>query len=111
MVLRGAAGSGSHGIEPCAIAQEPDRSFCHSFNCTDLVEEAVRLPVRGAVRSSAVVNQFWYAADAGGDGGHSAGHRFQRREAEGLHLRWHQHQVSKSEQFVEIILLADKSDA
>src|SRR5258707_9826391 len=57
------------------------------------------------------MDEFWDAADAGGDRGDAAGHRFERGEAEGLHLAGHQHQVCEREQLVDVVLLAYEVDA
>jgi hypothetical protein len=41
----------------------------------------------------------------------TAGHGFERGEAEGLHLGGHEHEVGEREELVDVVLLAEEVDA
>ena len=87
VVLRGLAGGLGHGIEAACVAQQGDGRGGHGFDIADFKEQAV----------AAVVDKLRDAADAGTNGGNAARHRFERGEAEGLHLAGQQHEVGERE--------------
>ena len=101
MILRGFAGGRGHGFQAGVVLEQGDGRLRHGVDVADLAEDAV----------FAVFNQLGHAAYAGGDGGHAAGHGFERGEAEGFHLRRHQHEIGEWQELVDVILLAEKVDA
>ena len=101
VILRGFAGGRAHGFKFGWVGEEMDGGGTHGFYIAGLGQNAV----------DAIFNEFWHAADAGGDGGDAAGHSLQRGKAERFHFRRHEHEVGKREKLVDIVLLTEKMDA
>jgi len=83
------------------VAEQGDRGSGHCFYIAYGEEQAI----------DAVVDEFGYSSDAGGDGGCLASHGFEGGEAEGLHLAGHEHEVGEGKEFVNAVLLAEEVDA
>jgi hypothetical protein len=101
VILRGLAGGAGEGFEVGGVGEECDGGVGHGFDVADREEEAVGV----------MLDEFGDSADTGGDGGDAAGHGFESGEAEGLHLRGHEHEVGEGEELVDVVLLAEEVDA
>ena len=99
--LCGLAGGFAHGLESRRIIDEAQRAGGHGFDIADGEQQA----------GDAVVDEFWDAADSGGDGRYLAGHSFESGKTKGLKFAGHHEEICQSEQFADALLLAEEVNA